>query len=232
MVFAGLQKLTLLDYPGHTACTVFTQGCEFRCPFCHNASLLETDAAPEDPVDEAAILAFLDKRHGTLDGVAITGGEPLLHKALIPFIQRVRKMGFDVKLDTNGCHPDALRGLIDAGLVNMVAMDIKNGPTHYARTVGLPQLDLTPIRESIALLREGRIPYEFRTTVTNELHSEADMLEIGQWLQGDSPYFLQMYVDSGHVLRPGLTTPSAEKMRQYRQILLPFLPQAQLRGVE
>ena len=232
MVFAGLQKLTLLDYPGHTACTVFTQGCDFRCPFCHNASLLETGAAPETAIEEEEILSFLKKRRGTLDGVAITGGEPLLHPSLRAFILRVREMGFQVKLDTNGNHPDPLRSLMEDRLVDMVAMDIKNCPEHYARTVGLPRLDLSPIRESVSLLKEGRVPYEFRTTVTAQLHSEEDMRGIGAWLRGDSPYFLQMYVDSGRVLRSGLTAPTPEKMREYRQILLADLPRAQIRGLD
>ena len=232
MVFAGLQKLTLLDYPGHTACTVFTQGCDFRCPFCHNASLLDTGAAPEYPVEEETILTFLKKRRGTLDGVAITGGEPLLHPELRDFILRVRELGFQVKLDTNGNHPAYLRGLLENGLVDMVAMDIKNCPAHYARTIGLPQFDLGPIEESIALLRSGKTAYEFRTTVTEQLHTEEDMQAIGQWLRGDSPYYLQMYVDSGHVLRGGLSAPSEEKMKEYRRILLPFLPRTQLRGLD
>ncbi|MBQ9195641.1 MAG: anaerobic ribonucleoside-triphosphate reductase activating protein [Clostridia bacterium] len=232
MLFAGLQKLTLLDYPGHTACTVFTQGCDFRCPFCHNSSLLETGVTPENPVREEEILSFLMKRRGTLDGVAVTGGEPLLHPELWDFILRVRRMGFKVKLDTNGNRPEYLRRLIDGGMVDMVAMDIKNCPAHYARTVGLPGIDLGPIRESVSLLMEGRTPYEFRTTVTAQLHSEEDMRGIGEWLRGDSPYFLQSYVDSGHVLRPGLTAPSPEKMREYRELLLPYLPLAQTRGLD
>lgn len=230
MVFAGLQKLTLLDYPGHTACTVFTQGCDFRCPFCHNSSLLDAHSAPEYPVEEEEILAFLKKRRGTLDGVCITGGEPTLQPGLRDFILRVRELGFGVKLDSNGNHPDRLRALIDEGLLVMVAMDIKNSPAHYARTVGLPQIDLGPIRESAALLMEKRVPYEFRTTVTAELHSAEDMRAIGEWLQGDSPYYLQYYVDSGHVLHPGLTKPSLEKMTEFRNILLPYLPNTALRG--
>ena len=230
MLFAGLQKLTLLDYPGHTACTVFTQGCDYRCPFCHNASLVDSCAAPEHPVLEEDVLAFLKKRQGTLDGVCITGGEPLLHGELYDFILRVRELGFGVKLDTNGNHPAALRRLIDERLLAMVAMDIKNSPAHYARTIGLPHFDLGPVRESVALLKEGKVPFEFRTTVTNELHDAEDFRQIGAWLQGEEPYFLQFYVDSGHVLHPGLTAPTKEKMTEYREILLPFLPNTALRG--
>ncbi|MBQ9408686.1 MAG: anaerobic ribonucleoside-triphosphate reductase activating protein [Clostridia bacterium] len=231
MLFAGLQKLTLLDYPGHTACTVFTQGCDFRCPFCHNASLLDACAAPEHPVLEDDVLAFLRKRQGTLDGVCVTGGEPLLHPELYDFILRARELGFDVKLDTNGNHPAYLRRLIDERLLAMVAMDVKNSPAHYARTVGLPRFDIGPVRESAALLMENKVPFEFRTTVTNELHSEEDFAAIGQWLQGDEPYFLQCYVDSGHVLHPGLTAPSRERTEAFRAAALPFLPNTSLRGV-
>ena len=209
---------------------MFTQGCDFRCPFCHNASLLETGVLPEYPVDEGEILAFLQKRRGTLDGVAITGGEPLLHPELKDFILRVRELGFRVKLDTNGNHPAYLRQLIDDGLVDMVAMDVKNCPAHYARTIGVPGFDLSPIRESIALLQEGRVAFEFRTTVVKELHSAQDMRGIGEWLRGDWPYFLQAYVDSGHVLRGGLTALPEEKMAEYRDILLPYLPLARVRG--
>ena len=230
MLFAGLQKLTLLDYPGHTACTVFTQGCDYRCPFCHNASLLDSCAPPEHPVLEEDVLAFLKKRQGTLDGVCITGGEPLLHEELYGFILRVRELGFAVKLDTNGNHPAYLRRLIDERLVAMVAMDIKNSPEHYARTIGLPRFDLGPVRESAALLKEGKAPFEFRTTVTNELHSGEDFRAIGEWLRGEEPYFLQFYVDSGHVLHPGLTAPTKEKMQAFREILLPYLPNTALRG--
>ncbi len=232
MIFAGLQKLTLLDYPEHTACTVFTQGCDFRCPFCHNSSLLDAAASPENPVTEEEILAFLNKRRGTLDGVCVTGGEPLLHPGLRGFMQRVREMGFKVKLDTNGNHPASLRALIDEGLLDMVAMDIKNCPAHYARTVGVPGFDIGPVRESASLLMEGRVPYEFRTTVTRELHSADDMRAIGEWLRGDSAYYLQLYVDSGHVLRPGLSAPTAEEMRAYRELLLPYLPRTQIRGLD
>lgn len=230
MLFAGLQKLTLLDYPGHTACTVFTQGCDLRCPFCQNSSLLDACRAPEFPVLEEDILSFLKKRQGMLDGVCITGGEPLLHSETRDFILRVRELGFKVKLDSNGSHPAYLRALIDEGLVDMVAMDIKNCLEHYGRTVGIPRFDVQPIRESAALLMEGKIPFEFRTTVVDELHCEADFEKIGQWLHGDHAYFLQYYVDSEAVLRKGLSAPSSEKMARYREILLPLMPNTHLRG--
>ena len=224
MLFAGLQKLTLLDFPGHTACTLFTQGCNLRCPYCHNSSLLDACRAPENPMLAEDILAFLYKRRGILDGVCITGGEPLMHEELREFIQHVRAMGFLVKLDTNGCYPDRLRHLIDEGLLDMVAMDIKNAPAHYGKTVGVPSLDIMPVRESVALLKENKIACEFRTTVTDEMHTEADMLAIGEWIQGSAPYYLQPYRESDAVLHKGLHAPSGEKLRAFVQILKPFVP--------
>ena len=230
MLFAGLQKLTLLDYPQHTACTLFTQGCNLRCPFCHNSSLLDACRAPENPILAEDVLAFLYKRRGTLDGVCITGGEPLMHDELRDFILHVRKLGFLVKLDTNGCYPDRLRHLIDEGLLDMVAMDIKNSPARYAMTVGVPMFDIMPVRESAALLMEGKVPYEFRTTVCDELHRDEDMEEIALWLKGDSKYFLQSYLESDAVLHKGLHTPSRAKLERFLSILHPHLPAAAIRG--
>jgi len=231
MLFAGLQKLTLLDFPQHTACTLFTQGCNVRCPFCHNSSLLDACRAPENPLLAEDVLAFLYKRRGTLDGVCITGGEPLMHDELRDFIQHVRAMGFLVKLDTNGTYPDKLRHLIDEGLLDMVAMDIKNAPSRYGMTVGVPHFDVSPVRESAALLKENKISFEFRTTVTDEMHRDEDMEEIGQWLKGDARYFLQSYVESDAVLHKGLTPPSKEKLERFLGILRPYLPNTSLRGV-
>lgn len=231
MLFAGLQKLTLLDYPGHVACTLFTQGCNLRCPYCHNAPLLDALHAPDNALLSDDALLFLHKRRGTLDGVCITGGEPLMHEELRDFIQRVRDMGFLVKLDTNGFYPDRLRRLMDDGLLSMVAMDIKNSPAHYGKTVGIPHIDIMPMRESAALLRENKIPFEFRTTLTEELHTEEDMEAIGQWLQSDAPYFLQSYRETDNVLHKGMHAPSREKLESFLHILRPYLPNTSLRGL-
>lgn len=231
MLFAGIQKLTLLDYPQHVACTLFTQGCGYRCPFCHNSSLLPF-GTPEQPLTEESVLAFLKKRQGTLDGVCFTGGEPLMQDELPDFIRRVRELGYLVKLDTNGSQPERLRALIEAGLIDMAAMDIKNSPEHYARTVGLPHFDLSPVLESVALLREGSLPYEFRTTVVDELHTQADMAAIAAWLAGPENYYLQYFVDEDSVLRPGLHAPSKEKMQAFLQILRSSIPNAHIRGEE
>ena len=182
------QKLTLLDYPSKTAATVFTHGCNFRCPFCHNASLVERPAEAE--IDETEFFAFLEKRKGLLDGVCITGGEPLLQPDIADFIAEIKRMGFLVKLDTNGSFPDKLEALLTSGNVDYVAMDIKNSPEKYGETVGLATPPLDKIRASVELLKNGAIDYEFRTTAVKEFHTESDFLAIGKWLAGDSRYYI------------------------------------------
>ena len=204
MQIFGLQKLSLLDFPEKTACTVFLGGCNFRCPFCQNGSLV-LPGAGEPQMTEEAFFAFLKKRTGILDGVCITGGEPTLHKDLPAFVEQIRALGFAVKLDTNGYRPDVLRGMVEAGLVDYAAMDIKNSRAKYAEACGLDKPDVAKIEQSAAFLMEGRIPYEFRTTVVRELHSFADFEAIGRWLDGARAYYLQSYVDSEDVLVPGFT---------------------------
>ena len=230
MLISGLQKLTLLDYPGTVACTVFTGGCNFRCPFCHNAALVLPELMGQD-TDEEQVLAFLKKRQGVLDGVAITGGEPLLHKDMASFLEKVRALGYKIKLDTNGSFPDRLQEIISAGLVDRVAMDIKNAPELYARTVGLPALDLAPIERSKELLLRGDVDYEFRTTVVKELHKREDIEAIGQWLSGSRRYFLQNYKESEQVIRPVFTSYSREQLENFQQILRKTIPQVEIRGI-
>lgn len=198
MLIAGLQKLTLLDYPGKTACTVFTYGCNFRCPFCHNA-LLVTEKS-EDFISEEELFAFLNKRTGILDGVCITGGEPTLQKDLVPFIKRIKDMGFLVKLDTNGYRPDVLKDIIAEKLVDYVAMDIKASLEKYSSATGLADCDTSLIKESIRLIEESNISHEFRTTVTAELHSEEDFEKILTLFSQDTPYYLQQFKDSGNLI--------------------------------
>lgn len=199
MRIAGLQKLTLLDFPGKVACTVFTAGCNFRCPFCQNASLVLPERfGPELTQEE--VLAFLRKRQGILDGVAITGGEPMLHADLPNFLRRIRELGFPVKLDTNGSFPERLHEVIDEGLVAYVAMDIKNAPALYAETAGVSALDLDAIDRSREILMEGRVDYEFRTTVVKGLHTAESLLAAAKWIEGASAWYLQQYRDSGEIL--------------------------------
>ncbi len=227
----GLQKLTLLDFPGRTACTVFTGGCNFRCPFCHNASLVLREA--EQPVlDEEEIFAFLEKRRGLLDGVAVTGGEPLLQRDLAAFLRRVKALGYAVKLDTNGSDPAGLKALLDEGLVDCVAMDIKTCRENYAAVCGVPGFDTAPVEASAALLLAGSLPYEFRTTVVRELHSPADFERIGRWLAGAEEYYLQTFRDSGDLVRPGLTACTRDEMERMRAAAAPWIPHTALRGAD
>ena len=231
MRLGGLQKLTLLDYPGHIACTVFTAGCDFRCPFCHNASLvLPEEFGPPVEVDE--LMSFLQKRRGILDGVAITGGEPLLHPDLPELLRQIKSLGFLIKLDTNGSYPERLESVIGECLVDRVAMDIKNSPALYGATAGLPDMDLTKINQSRALLLEGRVEYEFRTTVVRPLHTEESLVEAAQWIAGAREYYLQQYKDPGTVLHSeGLGSYDEAQMRAFAEAVRPWVPSVQLRGI-
>ena len=231
MRISGLQKLTLLDFPGHTACTVFTGGCNYRCPFCHNAELvLRPDEQPEIP--EAEFFALLEKRRGLLDGVAVTGGEPTLQPDLPEFLRRIRDLGYAVKLDTNGTRPHLLKRLVQEGLVQYVAMDIKNSPARYAETAGTADPQLDRIRESAAFLLAGTVPYEFRTTIVQEFHRPEDLREIGRWLRGAERYFLQGFTDSGDLIREGFHPCSREELDFLLSAVRPFIPAAELRGVD
>lgn len=225
----GLQTLTLLDYPGKVACTVFTSGCNMRCPFCHNASLVCGEVPPF--MEKEEFFAFLKKRTGVLDGVCVTGGEPLLQEGLIPFLLEVKEKGFTTKLDTNGLLHDRLRAAVEAGAVDYVAMDIKNCKARYAETAGVPGLDLAPIEKSVQFLMEGKVDYEFRTTVVKELHNKADFGEIGQWLKGAKRYFLQSFKDSGDILSPGLSPMEKADLLEIRDRLRDDIPVVELRGV-
>ena len=226
----GLQKLTLLDYPGKVACTVFLGGCDFRCPFCHNGELVAGPLPPPE-TDDKALLAFLNKRRGLLDGVCVTGGEPLLRPELPDLLARIKELGFLVKVDTNGTHPDRLRALVERGLADYVAMDVKNGPTRYAETAGVEDLDLAPIRDSVSFLLSGAVDYEFRTTVVRELHGEDDLRELGVWLAGAKRYFLQSFADRDTVLRPGLHPWGRAELEGFLALVRQYVPAAELRGV-
>ena len=231
MQIHGFQKMTLLDFPGKVAATVFTGGCNFRCPFCHNALLVENLAAA--PVfDEEEVLAHLAKKAGLLDGVAITGGEPMLQKDLPAFLEKLRGMGYAVKLDTNGSFPDRLKDVVKAGLVDYVAVDIKNRPEKYAETVGVKDFDLAPVRETVDFLLTGAVDYEFRTTVVRQFHTVSDIEAAAEWIRGARRYFLQNFVDSGNLLCPGLTGVEAEEMRRMAAAAGKILPAVALRGVE
>ncbi len=231
MRIAGLQKLTLLDYPGRVACTVFTGGCNFRCPFCHNASLV-LPGEPVRDISEGEVLAFLKKRVGVLDGVAVTGGEPLLHPDIAVFLREVKAMGYRVKLDTNGSFPDRLMELAEAGLVDRVAMDIKNAPALYAETVGLARFELGEVERAKDFLLSGTLEYEFRTTVVRGLHTAESLKAAAEWIRGAKEYYLQQYRDSGAILDArGLGAFDAGEMRALADAVRPIIPAVQLRGV-
>ena len=229
MKIHGLMKMTLLDYPGLVACTVFLGGCDMRCPFCHNSELLDMNA-PEE-MDENGLYDFLSKRKGLLDGVVFTGGEPLLRKELPDVIRKIREMGFKVKLDTNGNHPDRLKEIVAQGLVDYVAMDIKNSPDKYGITIGIPEFDLAKVRESVDFLLEGKVDYEFRTTVVRQFHDEDSMRKIGEWIRGAKRYYLQEFVDRETVKYTGLEAASEEQMNTFLEIVKSSVNEAALRGV-
>lgn len=228
MFFAGFQKLTLLDYPGKVACILFTNGCNFRCPFCHNASLVRAQDGADISDDE--VLEFLKKRQGILEGVCISGGEPLIHNELKDFIREVKKLGYPVKLDTNGSFPQKLRELIGEGLVDYVAMDIKNSFEKYNETTGI-SADIDSIKESIEILINGNIDYEFRTTLVSGFHTTQDMQRIGEMIKGTKKYYLQNFVDSGDILCPGLAPLGEEEMELMRKTAEKYVSVTQIRGI-
>lgn len=227
----GFSKTTLLDYPKHVAATIFTGACNFRCPFCHNGDLV-LDPMSIGEFDENEVLSTLKKRNKILEGVCITGGEPTLQKDLPEFIKKVRDIGLLVKLDSNGYRPEVLESLLKDNLLDYVAMDIKNSPDKYQMTVGIPDFDISRINQSVEILKNCDIPYEFRTTVVKELHSESDFIKIGEWLQGAPLYFLQSYKDSEAIISPGFSAYSAEELNHFKDILTPYLPSTEIRGVD
>lgn len=229
MKIHGLQKMTLLDYPGQIACTVFLGGCDMRCPFCHNVELL--DAAAPALMDDAQLLAFLKNRKGLLDGVAFTGGEPLLRKELPDLLLQIRDLGFQIKIDTNGNHPERLAKILDDGLADYIAMDIKNSPLKYAQTVGIADFNIGKINDSISLLLSSSVDYEFRTTVLQPFHDEASFEQIALWIAGAKNYYLQGFVDRDTVPFAGLSAWPKDKMEVFASIVAPHVKNCALRGV-
>ena len=228
MIIHGLQKMTLVDYPGKVAAILFTGSCNFRCPFCQNASLvMNPQSEPEIPEDE--IFGYLEKRRKMLEGVVITGGEPTVHSDLLSYMARIKDLGFSVKLDTNGYRPDVLKRAVEGGYADYVAMDIKNSFKRYAETAGVSHLFIDLIKESISFLMEGKVPYEFRTTVVHELHSDEDFEEIGETLAGCQSYYLQTYSERGDIINPIFTPPSIDDMERYIKILRKTIKNVSLR---
>ena len=235
MLIKGLQKLTLLDFPEKMACTVFTFGCNLRCPFCHNASLVLSERTDPATVTEETFFAFLQKRKGILEGVCITGGEPTLQPDLPAFIRRIRDMGYAVKLDTNGARPDVLKALVAEGLLDYVAMDIKNSLAKYPETVGVPGFDTSPVEESMDFLMEGHVPFEFRTTLVKGLHTPESVEEMGKRLAGAEKFFLQTFEDSGDLIastpdESGLSAFERTETEALLRVLRHYVPNAQIRS--
>lgn len=231
MQIHGLNKTTLLDYPEHLAATVFTGGCNFRCPFCHNAGLV-LDPGSQPHIPEEEVLSFLRKRKGILNGVCITGGEPTLQKDLAGFIRRIKEMGYLVKLDTNGYRPEVLSQLLEEKLLDYVAMDIKSSPARYGIVAGVKGLDTSVIYKSVDLLKCSGVKYEFRTTVVKELHSKEDFEEIAKWLTGSRVHYLQAYRENENVIQSGYHACDREEMEEYAQILRTTIRKVEIRGMD
>ena len=229
MIFGGFQKLTLLDYPGKVACILFTRGCNFRCSFCHNALLVEGES---EKIEASEVIAFLKKRQGILEGVCITGGEPLLQPELESFIKEVKSLNYSVKLDTNGSFPEKLKLLVNEGLVDYVAMDIKNSFEKYAETAGVQNIDIDKIKESINFLIEGKVDYEFRTTVAEGLHTPEDIAKLTQDIVGAKKYFLQNFMDSGNILggENALAPVPESTLTAMLEAALMYVPNSKIRG--
>ena len=230
MNFSGFQKLTLLDFPGHVACTLFSHGCNFRCPYCHNAMLV-TEEKSGDVFSDEEILAYLKKRKGILVGVCFSGGEPLIQKELPDFIRKVKELGFLVKLDTNGSFPERLKELVNEGLVDYVAMDIKNSLAKYGDTIDIKNFSTEKVEQSIDFLIGSSIDFEFRTTIVAEYHTIQDIEDIAKRIKGAKKYFLQNFVDSGNLIGDNLHAVSKETLEKMRETALKHLENAEIRGI-
>ncbi len=232
MKVTGIQKLTLLDYPGVVACTEFTAGCNFRCPFCHNAMLVLPEQIDDECLTDDEVFGFLKKRRGVLDGVAVTGGEPLLHADMPEFLARVKELGYKIKLDTNGSNPELLSEIVKNKLVDRVAMDIKNAPEEYARTIGLKSFDIAPVERSKEMLLRGDIDYEFRTTVVKGIHTKESLIGAAKWIEGAKEYYLQQFKDSGNLILPdGLSAYDEKQMHALADAVRDYVPTVEVRGV-
>lgn len=230
MKICGLQKTTLLDYPGHVAATIFTGGCNFRCPWCQNTEIIFPDAEADYTAEE--ILSFLKKRRGILEGVCITGGEPTLQPDLPDFIGSIKEMGFLVKLDSNGYLPNRLISLCQSGLLDYVAMDIKSGPSHYAAAAGLSSIQVERIQENMQFLLSGSVPFEFRTTAVKGLHTIEDFKEIGPWIKGCPRYFIQNFKESEAVPVKEFSGFSKEELDAFANCTAPYVGHVELRGID
>ena len=230
MIFAGIEKISLVDYKDYLTCVVFTPGCNFRCPFCQNSSLVTSKGSAE--IDEEEVLEYLEKKKKLLDAFGITGGEPTLHKGIERVYERVKELGLKTKLDTNGTNPELVRRLIDRKLVDYVALDIKNSLDDYLPIIGMKNFDLTPVNETAALLLENKTEYEFRTTLVKEFHTERNIEQIGKDLKGAEKFFFQKFADRGTCLEEGLHACSDEQTEEFIKILSKYVKFVGKRGFD
>ena len=235
MLIHGLNKLTLLDYPEHMACLIFTGGCDFRCPFCQNRDLV-LNPSSQPVIPEETFFSFLEKRKGVLEGVVISGGEPTLNIDLVPFVRRIKDAGYLVKLDTNGTDPGEVSELLSEGLLDYIAMDIKNRREKYAKTSGIPEDSplLKKIEESVELIKNSGIDYEFRTTVIREYHTNEDLLAIGDWIAGAKAYYLQPFRDCDTLVGAEEGTLHAPEKEALESVLKPLqsrIDKVEIRGL-
>ena len=226
MKISGIQKLTLLDFPGKVACTIFTPGCNLRCPFCHNATLVFSCT---DEIGEESVLAFLKKRVGILDGMCVTGGEPLLQKDIADFLRKVKALGYQIKLDTNGTFPDRLQPLLEEQLVDYVAMDIKAAPDNYDTATGAVT-DMDKVRRSVELLKTSGVAHEFRTTTVKGIHTAADFEAIAQWLQGEENYYIQQYKIADDMIGAPFESFTKEELDAFAAIMKQTVKNVGVRG--
>lgn len=231
MKIHGFQKMTLLDFPGKVAATVFTGGCNLRCPFCHNA-LLVTDLQSADVIPTQDVVSYLQNRTSLLDGVCITGGEPLLQPDIASFIRKIKEMGYSVKLDTNGTYPSKLRDLVEEGIIDYVAMDIKNSKEKYGETVGINNFDVSKVEQSIDFLMSSKVDFEFRTTIVKEFHTVDDIENIAKWIKGAPRYYLQNFKDSGNLIGENMSEVGKSILISMRSKALEYVPVCEIRGVD
>ncbi|MCR4674326.1 MAG: anaerobic ribonucleoside-triphosphate reductase activating protein [Lachnospiraceae bacterium] len=229
MKILGLQKTTLLDYPGKLASIIFTGGCNMKCPYCHNSELI---SGIGEEISEEEIFTHLKKRAHTLEGLVITGGECTLQTDLFEFCQKVHNLGLEIKLDTNGTAPNTLKKIVEHELVQYVAVDIKNSKDKYPSTVGFKDYNIKGIEESVSFLLEEHVPYEFRTTVVSEYHTEEDFYKIGEWIRGAKAYYIQPFKDSEQVLQKDLHTPADATLLRYKEIMSSYVKKAEIRGLD
>ena len=231
MQLFGMEKLSLVDYDGLVASTIFTGACNFKCGFCHNSPLV-TGLSSLAPMSENTVLDYFRTRKNILEGVCISGGEPTLNKDLPEFVEKIKKLGLKVKIDTNGTNPDMIKLLYENGLADYFAMDVKNSPDAYSEIIGVKNFDITPVNKSVEYLMANVPDYEFRTTLIGKYHKEENILGIANWIKGAKKYFLQKFRESENCIIGGLDGVDKQTAERYISILRSYIPNTNLRGYD